>query len=72
MSYAICRYCGEDYPYKRFQLGYATCLNCGETHAQKEKAYKATCTAPAYNKGAYMYIGSQDAVKGIFKSGETK
>ena len=69
---AVCRYCGEDYPRKRLDLGYLSCLDCGQKHAEAEKAYKAKCTAPAYNKGAYMYIGSQDAVKGIFKSGETK
>lgn len=70
--FAVCDYCGEQYPAKRKILGYNSCLDCGEVHAQKEKAYKATCTAPAYNKGAYMYVGSKDAVKGIFKSGETK
>ena len=69
---AVCRYCGEDYPRKRFDLGYLSCLDCGQKHAEAEKAYKAKCTAPAYNKGAYMYIGSADAVKGIFKCGEVK
>ena len=69
---AVCRYCGEDYPRKRFDLGYLSCLDCGQKHAEAEKAYKATCTAPAYNKGAYMYIGSKEAVKGIFKCGEVK
>ena len=69
---AVCRYCGEDYPRKRLDLGYLSCLDCGQKHAEIEKAYKAKCTAPAYNKGAYMYIGSADAVKGIFKCGEVK
>jgi len=69
---AVCRYCGEDYPRKRLDLGYLSCLDCGQKHAEAEKAYKAKCTAPAYNKGAYMYIGSVDAVKGIFKCGEVK
>jgi ribosomal protein L37AE/L43A len=69
---AVCRYCGEDYPRKRLDLGYLSCLDCGQKHAEAEKAYKAKCTAPAYNKGAYMYIGSADAVKGIFKCGEVK
>ena len=69
---AVCRYCGEDYPRKRLDLGYLSCLDCGQKHAEAEKAYKAKCTAPAYNKGAYMYIGSAEAVKGIFKCGETK
>lgn len=70
--FAVCSYCGEHYSAKRKDLGYNSCLDCGAYHAAREKAYKATCTAPAYNKGAYMYIGSVDAVKGIFKSGETK
>jgi ribosomal protein L37AE/L43A len=72
MNTAICRFCGNDYSVKRFELGYISCLDCGDKQAQKEKAFKAKCTAPAYNKGAYMYIGSAEAVKGIFKCGETK
>lgn len=70
--FAVCVYCGEHYSAKRKELGYLSCLDCGDMQAAKEKAYKATCTAPAYNKGAYQYIGSKDAVKGIFKCGETK
>ena len=70
--FAICDFCGEHYSAKRKELGYRSCLECGDIHAQKEKAFKATCTAPAYNKGAYQYIGSKDAVKGIFKCGENK
>jgi len=70
--FAVCTYCGEHYSAKRKELGYLSCLDCGDMQAAKEKAYKATCTAPAYNKGAYQYIGSKDAVKGIFKCGETK
>lgn len=72
MITTICQFCGEPYPAKRKELGYLSCLDCGEHHAQKQKEFKAKCTAPAYNKGAYMYIGSPDAVKGIFKCGETK
>ena len=72
MSIAICRFCGEDYPKRRLDLGYLSCLDCGEKSALKEKAFKATCTAPAYNKGAYTYVASTDQVKGIFKCGETK
>lgn len=72
MNSAICRYCGEDYSIKRYNLGYISCLDCGQRHAEAEAQFKAKCTAPAYNKGAYMYIGSKEAVKGIFKCGETK
>jgi hypothetical protein len=47
-------------------------LDCGEQHAQKQKDFKAKCTAPAYNKSAYFYVSSVEQVKGIFKSGENK
>lgn len=72
MINAICRYCGDDYPKRRLELGYLSCLECGQKSAEKEKAYKATCIAPAYNKGAYQYITSKEVVVGIFKTGETK
>ena len=72
MKTAICQFCGEDYSAKRFELGYITCLECGQKHAQKEKDYKAKCTAPAYNKGGYMLITNKEAVKGIFKCGSGK
>lgn len=72
MAIAICRFCGEDYPKRRLELGYLSCLECGEKFAEKEKAFKAKCTAPAYNKGAYTYVASTDQVKGIFKCGDYK
>ena len=31
----------------------------------KEKARKAKCSAPAYNKGAYQYVGTVQAAKGV-------
>ncbi len=72
MKTAICQFCGEDYSAKRFELGYITCLDCGDSQAQKEKDYKAKCTAPAYNKSAYFYVSSKEQVVGIFKCGSTK
>ena len=72
MATTFCRFCGESYSVKRYELGYISCLDCGEQHAQKQKDFKAKCTAPAYNKGAYQYVASTDAVKGIFKCGEYK
>lgn len=69
---AVCDYCGEHYPAKRKELGYNSCLECGEVHAQKHKTAVSKCVTIAYNKGPYMVITSPDAVKGIFKSGETK
>ena len=53
-----CIECGEEFNPKRFDLGYRTCLECGDKHATKQILMKAKCTAPAYNKGAYMYITS--------------
>jgi len=72
MKTTICRYCGEDYPMKRFDLGYLTCLDCGDIKAQEEKAFKAKCTAPAYNKSAYFYVSSKEQVVGVFKCGSNK
>ena len=72
MKYTICRFCGEKYSTKRFDLGYLSCLDCGQTHAEKEKNFKSKCTAPAFNKGAYQYITSVACVKDIFKCGSTK
>lgn len=72
MATAICRFCGEDYSARRFELGYISCLDCGDKQAEKEKAFKAKCTAPAYNKGPFMLITSKECVVGIFKTGENK
>ena len=72
MNTAICRFCGEDFSIKRFDLGYISCLDCGDKVAQKEKEFKAKCTAPAYNKGPFMLITNKEQVKGIFKCGEYK
>ena len=38
-----------------------------EKKAQEEIAYKATCTAPAYNKGAYQYVYSEEQAKDVGK-----
>ena len=57
-----CQNCGELYNYRRKQLGYNTCLECGSVDAMREILRKASCVAPAFNKGGYMYIHSaQDA-----------
>ena len=44
-------------------MGYKTCLDCGEANARVEIARKAKCTAPAFNKGAYQYVGSIEAAR---------
>ena len=72
MDYVLCHFCGDEYNKKRKDLGYRSCLDCGQAHAQKEKEYKAKCTAPAYNKGPMMFITNKEAVKGIFKCGSEK
>ena len=62
---AICLECWEEYSPARKSLGYKTCLECGEANARIETARKAKCTAPAYNKGAYQYVGTIQAAKGV-------
>jgi hypothetical protein len=38
-----------------------------ELAAQKEIERKKQCVAPAYNKGAYQYVGSEEQAKWIGK-----
>ena len=59
MKAAECQECGVEYTIKRKQLGYLTCLECGDKHASLESRHKKKCFAPAYNKGAYMYVSSR-------------
>ena len=54
-----------EYQQARLDLGYRTCLDCGSTRALIEMKRKAKCSAPAYNKGAYQYVGTVQAAKGI-------
>ncbi len=61
----ICNDCMTEYAHARRVLGYRTCLDCGSTRALREIQRKAKCSAPAYNKGAYQYVGSVQAAKGI-------
>lgn len=60
-----CIICYEPYNPKRLELGYRTCLECGAAAANREKARKAKCSAPAYNKGAYQYVGTVQAARGV-------
>ena len=62
---AVCIECGESFNPRRLELGYRTCLECGDHRATLEKQRKAKCTAPAYNKGAYQYVGTVQAAKGV-------
>ena len=62
---AICKECYEDYSDKRKALGYDTCLECGAIAASKQSLRKARCVAPAFNKGAYMYVSSKAMAKEV-------
>lgn len=62
---AICCKCGEEYNPKRRLLGYNTCLDCGDVAAEKEAVRRSKCVAPAFNKGAYQYVGSKEAAKWV-------
>jgi hypothetical protein len=64
---AICIECLEEYSDKRRKLGYKTCLECGDVDAAKEIIRKASCVAPAYNKGAYQYVTSVKMAKEVGK-----
>jgi ribosomal protein L37AE/L43A len=64
---AECIECGDEFNPRRLALGFYTCLECGEKEATKETLRKARCTAPAYNKGAYMYVSSARMAKEIGK-----
>jgi len=56
---AFCVRCGNEYSALRQELGYDTCLVCGEQEAKKEKARKAKCLAPSFNKGPIQYIATK-------------
>ena len=60
-----CIECGDTFSPKRKALGYHTCLVCGDIEATKQILHKSKCTAPAYNKGAYMYVSSSSMAKEI-------
>jgi len=62
---AICTECAEKYSDRREALGYNTCLECGDVVATREILFKASCTAPAYNKGGYAYVTSAKMAKDL-------
>ena len=62
---ANCITCYNNFPNKRYQLGYRTCINCGDKEASKEAHRKSKCIAPLFNKGAYQYLGSIEEAKYI-------
>lgn len=64
---AICIECDDEYSDRRKAIGYSTCLECGDAIATKQILFKASCTAPAYNKGGYMYVTSANMAKDVGK-----
>lgn len=55
-----CIRCGEEFSYKRYELGYRTCLTCGEKSARAQ----THCIVPLH-KGAYQPITDMSLLKGI-------
>ena len=62
---ASCIKCQKEFPLKRKKLGYNTCLDCGDIAAKKIAKHRSKCTAPAFNKGAYMYVSSRSMAKDL-------
>ena len=62
-----CIECDADFNPKRHKLGYNTCLECGDKKAAEQTRRKSMCTAPAYNKGAYMYVSSSSMARDLGK-----
>jgi len=62
-----CKRCGSHVKKRRAELGFNTCLPCGAVEAEKERARKARCVAPAYNKGAYQYVTSRSMASDVGK-----
>ncbi len=62
---AKCIKCDTKFNPKRKALGYLTCLKCGDKEATNQTLRKSRCTAPAYNKGAYMYVTSNSMAKEV-------
>ncbi len=65
VSWPQCFDCGEEFNPKRKELGYEHCLKCGDGYAKEETIRKSKCVAPAFNKGAYQYVGSVEDAKFI-------
>ena len=61
----FCIKCGDGYSIKRKELGYSTCLACGGAAANKEAARRKKGVAPAFNKGAYQYVGSFEEARWV-------
>ena len=66
MSTPTCIKCHEDFNPRRLELGYRTCLDCGGKAAMTwRKHAKQSVPHHAYNKGAYQYVGTVQAARGV-------
>jgi predicted nucleic acid-binding Zn-ribbon protein len=65
MSRAKCIDCGGFFSSRRYDLGYKTCLECGEENIRAINEQLKNQCAPAYNKGAYMFITDMQMVKDL-------
>jgi ribosomal protein L37AE/L43A len=59
-----CKLCGDNFPAKRFELGYAVCLECGE-----EIARQKIFTVVPMHKSNYIACFNRDDLKGINNKG---
>ena len=57
---ARCTLCGEEFNYRRYELGYHTCLDCGETQAKQINH----CIVPMH-KSNYVVITDPKLLIGI-------
>ena len=62
---AVCIKCQDNFSPKRKKLGYNTCLKCGDVAASKIIKHRSKCSAPAFNKGAYMYVSSKEMARDL-------
>lgn len=54
-----CHACGEQFDYRRKQLGYNFCLDCGDFRAHQERS--SWCIAPiAHKQGATLVTNKAD------------
>lgn len=59
-----CRTCGDQYPMKRWALGYKMCKNCGEVEAKR-----VVRTIVPMHKSNYFFCTDLEDLKGINNKG---
>lgn len=58
MTQSRCRQCGEEFPLRRYELGYRLCLTCGEASSLHVKR----CTVPFHKQG-YSLVTDRSELK---------